>query len=185
MVEFAQAFAHLAAFRMQYEDDALIDSETGLTAGHLDTLIAHLSLARPVTTARQMDLVRESEAEKQIGSAGLLNDCIKSEAGRDDLRNRRDRHPKSSSLPDRAASMKKTNHDGQTFGSWLFAQQRTSVSIENLLRQAKVDRSFPRYGTPDDVRTHLHSIHATRNLLKAVDEAETFWKCAGPGSIEN
>ncbi len=71
--------------------------------------------------------------------------------------------------------MAKTNDDGQTFGSWLLAQRERPGFVGDLIAGAKVDRSFPKYGTPEEVRKHLSAMLAERDLLEAVDEAETDW----------
>jgi hypothetical protein len=71
--------------------------------------------------------------------------------------------------------MKKTNDDGQTFGSWLLAQRDRNVGIGPLIAGAKSDRRFPRYGTPDAVREYLNSVRANASLVRMVDEAEREW----------
>jgi hypothetical protein len=71
--------------------------------------------------------------------------------------------------------MKKTNADGQTFGSWLLAQSGRNGRIGQLIDGAKKDRDFPKYGTPDEARIHLKARKAETNLIVAVDEAERDW----------
>lgn len=71
--------------------------------------------------------------------------------------------------------MSKTNDDGQTFGSWLLAQQGKVGLIRQLIDGAAADRTFPRYGTPDEVRRHLTAMRADGDLFDAVDEAEINW----------
>jgi hypothetical protein len=71
--------------------------------------------------------------------------------------------------------MSKTNDDGQTFGTWLLAQQRRSGLVAQLINGAKADRKFPRYGTPEEVRKHLSVMQADGDLFEAVDEAESDW----------
>lgn len=71
--------------------------------------------------------------------------------------------------------MSKTNNDGQTFGSWLLAQQGGTGLIRQLIDGAKADRAFPRYGTPDEIRRHLTAMQADGDVFKAVDEAEIDW----------
>lgn len=71
--------------------------------------------------------------------------------------------------------MRKINDDGQTFGSWLLAQQSRTGLIRQLIDGAKADRAFPRYGTPDEIRRHLTAMRADGYLFEAVDEAETNW----------
>ena len=71
--------------------------------------------------------------------------------------------------------MSKTNDDGQTFGSWLLSQQGRTGLVGQLVDGAKVDRKFPRYGTPEEVRKHLSAMQADGDLFEAVDEAESDW----------
>lgn len=75
--------------------------------------------------------------------------------------------------------MSKTNSDGQTFGSWLLVERGRTGLIGQLVDGAKVDRAFPRYGTPEDVRQHLTRMQADGDMFEAVDEAETDWLKAG------
>ena len=71
--------------------------------------------------------------------------------------------------------MSKTNDDGQTFGSWLLSQQGRTGLVGQLVDGAKVDRKFPHYGTPEEVRKHLSAMQADGDLFEAVDEAESDW----------
>jgi hypothetical protein len=71
--------------------------------------------------------------------------------------------------------MSKTNDDGETFSSWLLAQQGRSGLVALLIDGAKADRKFPRYGTPEEVRKHLSVMQADGDLFEAVDEAESNW----------
>lgn len=71
--------------------------------------------------------------------------------------------------------MAKINSDGQTFGSWLLAQREPSGLRALLVDGARADRSFPKYGTPEEVRKHLSAQRADGDLFEAVDEAETDW----------
>jgi hypothetical protein len=71
--------------------------------------------------------------------------------------------------------MSKTNSDGQTFGSWLLVERGRTGQIGQLLEIAKADRSFPRYGTPQDVREHLARVRAEQGMFDAVDKAELDW----------
>jgi hypothetical protein len=71
--------------------------------------------------------------------------------------------------------MRKTNDDGQTFGSWLLVERGRTGLIAQLIEGAKLDRAFPKYGTPEEVRQHLKRMQAEGDLFEAVDEAEIDW----------
>jgi hypothetical protein len=71
--------------------------------------------------------------------------------------------------------MSKTNDGGQTFGSWLLAQQGRTGLVGQLIDGPKANRKFPRYGTPEEVRKHLSATQAEGDLFEAVDEAESDW----------
>lgn len=69
-----------------------------------------------------------------------------------------------------------TNPHGETFGAWLYAQVDREGLIGQLVAGAKVDRRFPRNGSPEDVRKHLSAMQAEGDMFEAVDEAEIDWQ---------
>jgi hypothetical protein len=48
--------------------------------------------------------------------------------------------------------------------------------VGQLVAGAKLDRKFPRNGSPEDVRRHLSAMQAEGDLFEAVDEAEIDWR---------
>ena len=71
--------------------------------------------------------------------------------------------------------MPQTNDQGETFGEWLLAQKDATGSMADLIAAAKADRSFPRRGSPDDVRKRLNEMQADGDMHAVVDDAETDW----------
>jgi hypothetical protein len=69
-----------------------------------------------------------------------------------------------------------TNHHGETFGAWLSIQKDRDGLVGQLVAGLKLDRRFPRNGSPEDVRKHLSAMQADGDLFEAVDEAETDWR---------
>lgn len=65
----------------------------------------------------------------------------------------------------------------ETFGEWLLVQVDRHGPIGDLVKAAKADRSFPRLGSPEDVRKHLNKMQADGDMFEAVDDAETDWLC--------
>lgn len=67
------------------------------------------------------------------------------------------------------------NERGETFGEWLLAQKDREGTLGELVKAAKGDRTFPRQGSPDDVRRHLSKMQVEGHFFDAVDDAETDW----------
>lgn len=68
------------------------------------------------------------------------------------------------------------NDYGETFGAWLRVQVDREGLVGQLVAGAKIDRRFPREGSPEDVRRHLSAMQAEGDLFEAVDEAEIDWR---------
>ena len=71
--------------------------------------------------------------------------------------------------------MPDTNGAGETFGAWVLAQRDREGLVGQLVDGARVDRKFPRNGSPEEVRKHLSAMQADGDLFEAVDEAEIDW----------
>lgn len=71
--------------------------------------------------------------------------------------------------------MSRTNQQGETFGASILAQRDRDGLMAQLVVGARADRTFPRAGSPEDVRKHLSAMQAEGDLFEAVDEAETDW----------
>jgi hypothetical protein len=63
----------------------------------------------------------------------------------------------------------------EAFGRWLIAQRERGDWIDDLATAARADRSFPRDGDPEAVRTHLRAQQADSDVFQAVDDAESIW----------
>ena len=69
---------------------------------------------------------------------------------------------------------------GEPFGRWLL--QRKAKGDDSLIgllaAAAAADPSFPKAGTPDQVRRHLGTRGADGDMFEAVDDAESAWLAA-------
>jgi len=63
----------------------------------------------------------------------------------------------------------------EPFGAWLIAQADAKGWIGDLAKAAKADRTFPKQGTPDNVRKRLQEMGADGDAFEALDDAEMSW----------
>lgn len=61
------------------------------------------------------------------------------------------------------------------FGEWLLTQSGRRGWIGDLAKAAKGDRSFPKKGSPDQVRRRLQALGADGDAFEALDDAELDW----------
>lgn len=62
-----------------------------------------------------------------------------------------------------------------SFAAWLRAQRDRGDWIDPIAEQARADRTFPKDGTPEDVRAHLRKLQADGDAFAAIDDAELDW----------
>lgn len=66
----------------------------------------------------------------------------------------------------------------EPFGRWLICQQDRGDWIDQLAASARRDPSFPKSGTPDEVRKHLALRGVTdADTIEQLDDAERDWLC--------
>jgi hypothetical protein len=76
-------------------------------------------------------------------------------------------------LPPRAVEPPQPpHHDRASFSQWLFAQTKRSGTIGELSKAARLDRSFPRNGTVEDVRRRFARAGADGDAFMALEDAE-------------
>jgi hypothetical protein len=65
-------------------------------------------------------------------------------------------------------------HAGQPrpFAAWLIDQSRQPGTLGELAKAAKLDRSFPKAGSADDVRARFSAAGADGDAFEALDDAE-------------
>lgn len=66
-----------------------------------------------------------------------------------------------------------------SFGRWLLLQASASGSamdVKRLSGAARLDRGFPKDGSPEDVSAHLHRAQASHEMHEAFEQAETEWQ---------
>ncbi len=59
----------------------------------------------------------------------------------------------------------------ERFGAWLLTQVAKRGSVGDLAKAAKLDRSFPRSGTVDDVRARFGVLGADGDAYEALEDA--------------
>ena len=62
-----------------------------------------------------------------------------------------------------------------SFGQWLRQQKGRDGLIGQLATGALADRTFPRDGSPGDLRARLRASMADGDMYEAVDDAEMDW----------
>ena len=77
--------------------------------------------------------------------------------------------------PPPAPALLEAEADREPFGTWLLRQTKRDGWVGDLAKGAKADRTFPKNGSPDDVRKHIHKQGADGDMFEAVDDAETDW----------
>lgn len=65
--------------------------------------------------------------------------------------------------------------EDEPFGTWLLAQKNRGDWIDALVLAARSDRSFPKTGSPDDVRKRLTEMQAEGDMFERLDDAERLW----------
>ena len=63
----------------------------------------------------------------------------------------------------------------EPFGRWLIAQRDRGDWIDDLANAARADRTFPKDGDPEAVRTHLRAQQVDGDVFQIVDDAELDW----------
>jgi hypothetical protein len=58
------------------------------------------------------------------------------------------------------------------FAAWLMNQTRQPGTLGELAKATRLDRSFPKSGTADDVRAHFSAAGADGDAFEALDDAE-------------
>lgn len=62
-----------------------------------------------------------------------------------------------------------------SFAEWLIAQGKRPGLIGDLAKAAKLDRSFPREGSAEDVRARFSAAGADGDAFAALDDAERLY----------
>ena len=64
---------------------------------------------------------------------------------------------------------------GVAFGAWLLTQRDRGDWVDDIAAAARGDRTFPKNGDPEAVRSHLRKQQADGDAFVAIDEAESDW----------
>ncbi|WP_369751203.1 hypothetical protein [Novosphingobium sp. AP12] len=64
------------------------------------------------------------------------------------------------------------------FGRWVLQQIDRGGFIGELAKAAKIDRAFPKDGSPEAVRKRLSEQGADPDMHEALDDAELDWKAS-------
>lgn len=65
--------------------------------------------------------------------------------------------------------------DRVPFGEWLLQQTGRRGWIGDLAKAAKADRTFPKRGSPEDLRQRLQKSGADGDAFEALEDAELDW----------
>ncbi len=66
------------------------------------------------------------------------------------------------------------------FGRWLLDQRDRGDWVDGLADAARADRTFPKNGDPEAVRSHLRRQQADGDTFQAVEDAENDWQSQEP-----
>ena len=85
--------------------------------------------------------------------------------------------PSDDGLPPSHSTYVDERSSAEPFGRWLLGKKikGDESAIGVLAATAASDSSFPKTGSPDDVRKHLNGRGADWNMFEAVDDAESVW----------
>ena len=96
-----------------------------------------------------------------------------------------DAPPADDRLPPSRSTYVEERASAEPFGRWLIGKKikGDESAIGVLAATAASDSSFPKTGSPDDVRKHLNARGADWDMFEAVDDAESAWAARSQAAL--